>query len=404
MTDDDKKRDIAATNQLIEVIRGERATLDLEAPDAEPQTFPEPRPASYSEKKGKRRLPFSLFSRRTLGLDVGSHTIKCVHLEKRGFNRVELVQAESVEICPEGKDLEGEDGTHARVSAIKRAMESLSSHRGKIVTSVGGVSTAIRQVELPRMSPRELSSSINLWARNYIPFDVKEVQLDYQVFGFDRASRKIRLILVAVIKDYIQQHIDLLHEANIDPVLVDVNPLAVMNAFLFNEEIGDDQSIIVLDVGDRNTTLCIYSETEPYFVRNLMISGNDLTRDIQRKLGLPYGDAEQYKRGEMAFPEGAGDSANLIEIVRPSLDALIKEVRRSLTYYENQTKTSGFSRIVLTGGCAHVEGLAQYLGGNLGLPVEILDPFKEIETGDVSLPGPPSQFALAVGLALRESK
>lgn len=404
MTDDKKKKDIAATNQLLEVLRGERTIMDLEAPDTDEKRSLEPEPSLYLEKKRKRRLPFSLFSKRTIGLDVGSHTIKCVHLERRGLNRVELVQAEAVEVSPEANDREGEDGTNAKVSAIKTMMENISSHRVKIVTSVGGVSTAIRQVELPKMSAKELSSSINLWARNYIPFDVKEVQLDYQVFGFDRSSRKIRLILVAVIKDYINQHIELLHEANIDPVLVDVNPLAVTNAFLFNEEIGDDQCIIVLDVGDRNTTLCIYSETDQYFVRNLMISGNDFTRDIQRRLALPYGDAERYKRGEVAFPEREGESGNLIEIIRPSLDALTKEVRRSLTYYENQTKTRGFSQIVLTGGSAQLEGFARYLGGDLGLPVKIFDPFKQIETREVSLPGPSGQFALAVGLALREFK
>ncbi len=349
-------------------------------------------------------MPFSLFSKRTVGLDVGSHTIKCVHLEKRGFNRVQLLQAEAVEISPVNHSLEGENGTSAKIGAIKRIRESIASHRAKIVTSVGGVATAIRQVELPKMSAKEMSSSINLWARNYIPFDIKEVQIDYQVLGFDRSSRKIRLILVAVIKGHVQEHIEMLHQANITPVLVDVNPLAVMNAFLFNEEVGEDECISVLDVGGRNTTLCIYSETGQYFVRNLMISGNDFTRDIQRNLVLPYDEAERYKRGEMPSPKGGGASGSLVEIIRPSLDALLKEVRRSLTYYENQTRTKGFSQIVLTGGSAQIEGFAEYLEEDLGLPVRVLDPFKRIESRNVSLPGPASQFALAVGLALREHK
>ena len=86
------------------------------------------------------------------------------------------------------------------------------------------------------------------------------------------------------------------------------------------------------------------------------------------------------------------------------MDALIKEVRRSLTYYENQTRTRGFSQIVLTGGSVQMEGFTEYLGQNLGLPVRVLDPFKKIVMGEVSIPGPPSQFALAVGLALREQR
>jgi type IV pilus assembly protein PilM len=403
LTEEEKKRDIDSTNQLLAVIRGEKAGLDVAGPVANGQSPPPAETVPQFEKKGKRRLPFPSLSKRTVGLDVGSHTIKCVHVEKRGFNRVDLLHAEAVEVSPEERSPEGGDGSHARIGAIKRVMESIS-HRAKVVTSVGGVSTAIRQVELPKMSAKELSSSINLWSRNYIPFDIKEVQLDYQVFGFDKSSRKIRLVLVAVIKDYIQQHIDMLHEADIDPVLVDVNPLAVMNAFLFNEEVGHDEWIIVLDIGDRNTTLCIYSEIGQYFVRNLMISGHDFTRDIQRKLALPYGEAEQYKRCDLISSDSGKASESVIEIIRPSVDALMKEVRRSLTYYENQTRTKGFSQIILTGGSAHTEGLADYFGQNLGLPTKIFDPFRQIETGKVPLPGPVSQFALAVGLALREYK
>jgi type IV pilus assembly protein PilM len=405
LTDDKKKRDIAATNQLLEVIRGEKATLEGEGPDLDEQgTAADEKPAVYVEKRRKRRSGFSLFATRTVGLDVGSHTIKCVCLEKRGLKHVALLGVEAVEISQFESHQQDENGADAQVRAIRHVMENIRSHRAKVVSSVGGVSTAVRQVELPKMSAKELSSSINLWARNYMPFDIKEVQLDYQVFGFDRNSRKIRLILVAVIKDYVQKHIDVLHEAHIDPVLVDVNPLAVMNVFLFNEETRDDQCIIVLDVGDRNTTLCIYSEQDQYFVRNLMISGNDFTRDIQRGLGLPYGDVERYKRGEIVVGEKNGPSPKLIDVIKPSMDALIKEVRRSLTYYENQTRTRGFSQIVLTGGSVQMEKFADYLGENLGLPVKILDPFKEIGVGEISIPGPPSQFALAVGLALREHK
>ncbi|NIO05228.1 MAG: type IV pilus assembly protein PilM [Proteobacteria bacterium] len=404
MTDKEKKRDIDATNQLLEVIRGERAELEVIPLKGAEKRAPAPEPSPRIEKKRRRGFPLPSLSKRTVGLDVGSHTIKCVYLEKRGSHRAELLHAHAVRVSPQEKTLEGSDGTHATIRAIRKAMENIPSHRAKIVTSVGGVSTAIRQVEVPKMSAKELSSSVNLWSRNFIPFDIKEVQLDYQVFGFDKSSRKIRLILVAVIKDHIQQHIDLLHEASIDPVLVDVNPLAVMNAFLFNEEMGDDEWIIVLDVGDRNTTLCIYNETGQYFVRNLMISGHDFTRDIQRKLALPYGDAERYKKGELTPPEGGKDSGSLTDVIKPSLDALIKEVRRSLTYFENQTRTKGFTQIVLTGGSAHMEGLAQYLGENLGLPVRIFDPFRHIETKRATIPGPVSQFALAVGLALRDYK
>lgn len=404
MTDENKKKEIAATNQLLEVIRGEKAALEEKAPAPDEQQPLEERPGVYVERKRRRRLPFSLFSRKTIGLDVGSHTIKSVYLEKKGFNRVELLGAEAIEVSQFEDNQGADDVDDAQVRAIKQVMENMPSHRAKVVSSVGGVSTAVRQVELPKMSPKELSSSINLWARNYMPFDIKEVQLDYQVFGFDKNSRKIRLILVAVIKDHIQRHIDVLHEAHIDPVLVDINPLAVMNVFLFNEEGVDDQCIVLLDVGEHNTTLCIYSEQDQYFVRNLMISGNDFTRDIQRRLGLPSGDVERYKRGEILLGEKNDTPPELVEIIRPSLDALIKEVRRSLTYYENQTRTRGFSQIVLTGGSVEMDGFAAYLGQNLGLPVRVLDPFKEINMGEVSIPGPPSQFALAVGLALREQR
>jgi type IV pilus assembly protein PilM len=425
LTDENKKRDIAATSQLLEVIRGERSSMDpveshpeevesrrpVPPPipeDAEPRSpIPPPIPPlkPHVEAPTKTRGSFSLFAKRTIGLDVGSHTIKCVQVEKKGLNRVELIHAEAIEIPSVGGDHVGEDeATTTRVDAIRRIMGNFPIHKARVVTAVGGVATAIRQIELPKMSAKELSSSINLWARNYIPFDVKEVQLDYQVFGLDKSSKKIRLLLVAVIREYVKHHVEMLHRANIEPVLVDLNPLAVMNAFLFSEQTAENQSIILLDVGDRNTTLCIYSNNDPYFVRNLMISGNDFTRDIQRKLALSYADAEKVKRGGPLPSQKRDESPRPIDVVRPSLEALAKEIRRSLTYYENQTKSGGFGQIVMTGGSAQMDGFAEYLGEDLGLPVRVFDPFTQVENRDIALPGPPSQFTLALGLALRESK
>jgi type IV pilus assembly protein PilM len=392
----EKDKDIAATNRLLEVIRGKKGfesiAVERESPrheGAEPRVAPIPR-----GKKAKRS--FSPFSSRTLGLDIGSHSIKCVQLERRGSTAYRLLSAGISEVAPEGVDA-GEDPQRATVSAIRKAIEGISLRKTTVITAIGGVSTAIRQIELPFMTEKELASAIKWEARNYIPFDINDVELDYQIISTSKASNKLDIILVSIIKDFIQHHIDLLREIPVAPQIVDVNALALVNAVLFNEEIEKDEFIVLMDIGDKNTTLSIYSEEGQFFVRNIMISGNDFTDDIMRGNGLSYGDAEKLKRSE----EGAG----LIETIKPSLDNLIREVRRSLTFYENQAKIKGFTKILLTGGSAPLKGLDGYLATELGLPVKVVNPFRNINVERDSLLTPfgdgLSTLSLAVGLAIR---
>ena len=392
----EKDKDIAATNRLLEVIRG-KGDLESSSVDREPprQEGVEPEGPPIREKK-KAPSSFSLFSSKTVGLDIGSHSVKCVQLEKKGTAAYRLLSVGVLEIAPEGINLE-EDPRKAIISAIRKSIEGINLKRTSIITAIGGVSTAIRQIELPFMTEKELASAIKWEARNYIPFDINDVELDYQIINTSKASNKLDIILVSIIKDFVRYHLDLLREVPIDPQIIDVNPLALVNAVLFNEEIERDEYVVLMDIGDKNTTLSVYSEEGPYFVRNIMISGNDFTDDIMKGNGLSYADAEKFKRNE--------DSAGLIEAIKPSLDNLVREVRRSLTFYENQVKIKGFSKIFLTGGSAPLKGLDDYLSTELGLPVAILNPFSKINVEQASMLTPLGNdlctLALAVGLAIR---
>ncbi len=392
----EREKDIAATNRLLEVIRGKR---DFESPPRDRETpLPkelEPNGLLIPEKK-KARSSFSLFSRKTVGLDIGSHSVKCVQLEKKGPTAYRLLSAGAFEIAPEGITLE-EDPRKAIVSAIRRAIEGINLKKTAVITAIGGVSTAIRQIELPFMTEKELASAIKWEARNYIPFDIDDVELDYQIINTTKASNRLDILLVSIIKDFVRYHLELLREIPIDPQIIDVNPLALVNAVLFNEEIERDEFVVLMDIGDKNTTLSVYSEEGQYFVRNIMISGNDFTDDIMKGNGLSYADAEKFKRSE--------DSVGLIETIKPSLDNLVREVRRSLTFYENQAKIKGFSKIFLTGGSAPLKGLDGYLSTELGLPIEILNPFRKINVQRASFLSPFGddlcKLTLAVGLAIR---
>jgi type IV pilus assembly protein PilM len=391
----EKEKDIAATNRLLEVIRGKRDVKPFPT-DHEPprQEGAEPDVSPIPEKK-RARSSYSLFSTKTLGLDIGSHSVKCVQLEKKGAAGYRLLSVGVFEIAPEGINLE-EDPRKAIVSAIKKAIEGINVKRTAIITAIGGVSTSIRQIELPFMTEKELASAIKWEARNYIPFDINDVELDYLI-NTSKASNKLDIILVSIIRDFVKYHLELLREIPIDPQVIDVNPLALVNAVLFNEDIERDEFVVLMDIGDKNTTLSVYSEEGQFFVRNIMISGNDFTDDIMKGNGLSYVDAEMFKRNE--------DSVALIETIKPSLDNLVREVRRSLTFYENQAKIKGFSKIFLTGGSAPLKGLDGHLSTELGLPVEILNPFRRINVERASLLTPFGddlcKLALAVGLATR---
>jgi len=339
--------------------------------------------------------------RRTIGLDIGSRSIKYVLLQS-GIAGLRLLDYRIMELPPGG---EGEEkGISAR--ELRSLLDQADLANTRIVSSVSGPSVIVRHVQFPPMTQKELIQSLKWEAKSYIPFPVNEVNLDYQVLSGGNNTSSMDVILVAVTKKTLGAHLDLLKGASIEPDIVDIDPLVFINTYLAIHAEKEEGTIALVCVGAQSSVLSIYRPGGLFFTRDINIAGNAFTKRIQSQWNCSFEQAEAIKRG--APPEGIPQPAvqDVQASVKPAMGEILNEVRRSLVYYDNQTGKRGFSTLVLTGGGALLKGLPEFLGSELGLDVEFLNPFTRLHidtSGHAALVrrDHAERLSLSVGLALR---
>ncbi|MGA1823246.1 MAG: type IV pilus assembly protein PilM [bacterium] len=376
---DKKKEEVIATSQLLDIIRNGKnsnsesaAILSPEKNKKEEIENNKPIPAIKPSKKPiKSSKPF--FSRlgffknkrkMILGLDIGSQTIKFVQLKKI-FNAYRLIDYGVKEIVQNST-------TEDTFEDVQNLIQHIDLSKVAVVTSVGGSSVIVRHIQFPHMTEEELAQSLKWEAKTYIPFPLNEVTLDYQIIGPKHKVKKLNVLLVAVTKKHLQNHLDLMHKLSINPKIVDIKSLALINSYLAKDRGKHASSITILDIGTNSTILTIYRPGGLYFTKEIHIGGNSFTKQIKSHLTISYEEAEEFKR------KGEDNTIKLYDIIKPSFDVFIGELRRCLIYYDNQTGRKGFSKLIITGGGARLKNIDNYISEELGIPVEHLDPFNSI--------------------------
>jgi len=342
-----------------------------------------------------------------LGLDIGRQYVKMVAADqtKDGYK---LVDAGS-RLVPEPNsayDPEKIDQAHW-VMAVKELFRQQGFNPKKaksIITGINGSSASIKQITTMEMPSDELESAMTFEARKHIPMDGTDAVIDYQIIGSNKKEvDKIDVGLVACTKGVLNNHLDLLKDCGLKPGIVDVNPIAMSNAFSFIKDVPEDGLVVMLDVGAVSSTLVVYGKGEQFFTRDLPIGGHHFVKELSDKKEVGYIDAQDtlYREGLSASngSEVEGQGVGIAE--RTVYDSLIEDMRRSLRFYAKQTGQSFFLKIFLTGGAAGTPGLAQEVNEKLNIECAVFDPFESmVGADDVSISNP-SQYTTALGLGIR---
>jgi type IV pilus assembly protein PilM len=352
---------------------------------------------------------FGLRSNLRIGLDLGSHSIKLVALEKVG-PRYRLVKWHCGELYTGGEryDPEGPKKSVA-VPQLMKAMNDIGIAPKKVkrlASSIGGQQVAAKEISSVLQTEQEMASSLLLEARKHIPLDGSETVVDYQILGDDpKESDKVRVLLVATTRKLYEGHQDYLREIELKPGIIDVESLAVLNSYIIHSPMSEEGVAIFLHIGAKKTTLLVYGPKDIFFTRDLPIAGWHFTSDLMRDYGLEYADAERVKKEQGMnpdLPRVKGEDKEILGITeRGSMEKLGDEINRSLRYYVKETGQSVFTHFVLTGGGAVLKGLDTYLSNKFNLPIELYNPFNQL---DIRVPvdtDNPFQMAAAVGLAIR---
>ena len=339
-----------------------------------------------------------------VGLDIGSSAVKAVELKASGKGyRVAAIASEPVppDSIVDGAIIDG----GAVADAIRRLFERKTFKTKEVAASLSGNAVIVKKISLPVMTSQELADSIYWEAEQYIPFDIQDVSLDYQVLdsgtGAD-GKGTMEVLLVAAKKEKIADYTSVITQAGRQAVVVDVDAFALQNAYEANY--GPGPSVVVLlNAGASATNVNIVSNGQSLFTRDLSLGGNTYTEAVQRELNLPFEAAEAAKKGLPVEGHAFDD-------VRPVLHAvtenLLLEIQKTFDFYKATAASDQIDRIVLSGGASAVDGFADALADRFGVDVEHFDPFRQ-----VAFEKPPAEnvaelaatAAVAVGLALRKA-
>ncbi len=348
-------------------------------------------------------------NRSLVGLDIGDSSVKVVELKElgkgRGYQLVRLGwEPLSSEAIVDGAIMDSE----LVVETITRLFQRLRIKSQEVATALSGHSVIVKRISLPVMTEAELAESIHWEAEQYIPFDIDDVNLDYEILeGSSLAGEgNMDVLLAAAKKDKIGEYQSVISQAGLTTKVVDIASFALQNAFEVNYEFEPQQVIALVDVGAAVSSISVLHGGTSVYWRDINIGGNQYTDAIQKELNLSADQAEQLKRGEEL--DGIPYD-RVVPIVHSVNEEVGTEIQKTLDFFKQISATDRpLDRLFLTGGTAQIASLKDALGERLETQVDLFNPFRKIPpTGREASPELVSEMtptcSVAVGLALRKA-
>jgi type IV pilus assembly protein PilM len=352
-----------------------------------------------------------------VGLDIGSHSIKLVEIDDSKAGKV--LKNFGIVGLPQDAIVEGSVKEMEIVAAaIKNIYKNLKIKNKNVATSISGYSVIVKKITINKREESELEATIQDEAEQYIPFDINDVNLDYEILTPGVEAREeesgeqeeekepstlMDVMLVAAKKDIVEDYVSLLQLAGLNPVLLDVDAFALQNAFEISSELMSGCYAIV-NVGDRELGINAIKDGVSMFTRDSSYGGSQITEAIMTKFDVAYEEAEKIKLGGTKVDEK--ERRDLEEIFTSVVSEWIQEIRRALDFLASTYPEETIERIYISGGSCRLPGFKKYLEMETDISVEELNPFANLQISEKTfdpkyLAYMAPQAAVAVGLALR---
>ena len=348
----------------------------------------------FKKGSGKKNL---------VGLDIGSSSVKAVELGKKGA-ALQLL-ALGFENLQTDTIVDGQIMELNNVSnVIAQIFTEHQIRTTRVAAGVSGHSVIVKNIVLPQMSQEELQESFSWHAEEHIPFDIADVNLDYELTG--KSQDALHVLMAACKSDKIANVKQAIQLAGKHPVIIDVDAFALQNCYEVNYRPRPGEIVALLNIGAATMNINVLNGTRSIFARDASVGGSQYTSLLQRELGLSFEQAEGVKRG-MALPDNV-EPRPIQPIIETVSEALALEIKKTLDFYRAtaQESEAAMQKILIAGGGSKLPGLADFLGRRFEIPVEVFDPFRSIEVDSRKFDPDymreiVPEMAVAVGLALR---
>lgn len=342
-------------------------------------------------------------SKNVVGVDFGSNSIKAFKLKDTGKGVVLEKFAYKSLIADAIVDGSVMDSISVQ-ETLKELVAEMKIKNLNVSTAVSGHSVIVKNITVNTMPREELKETILLEAEQYIPFDVDEVYIDFHIVGPDEKDESLmNVLLVAAKKDQVDEYSNILANCSLKPVLVDIDSFAVENCYELNYEDEPDKIVALVNLGAYKINISILKKRIPVFVRDINLGGKNYTEAIQKELQVEFENAERLKTG---LDDNGNNGAEIKAIVDGVSEEICQEIIRSMDFFRNTAGLGEVNKIYLSGGCAKVKGIDEFLNERSQIEVEIMNPFKNVKISKnvdiASLNKIAPLAAVGVGLAMRK--
>lgn len=336
----------------------------------------------------------------SVGLDVGSKTIKVVEVEKAGqayrlqSSGIVGYQGPAIEDLKDDKEMAG------IAQIVSKLFKEANVSSKDVAIALPETQVFTRSIKFPLLTDQEISSAVKWEAEQYIPIPVKEAIIQHQVLERRENANppEVSVLLVAAPRDLVEKYIKVLQMAKINVINVETELISLVRALA-----PPEQTALVVDFGARSTDIAIAKNRMLSFSRSVPTAGEALTRAIAQGLGIEYQQAEQYKK-TYGFSQSQLEG-KIKGALDPVFNMVTDEIKKAIHFYQTEHGGESPNSAVISGGSAGLPELISVLSKALGIEVGIANPFSRLQVSEEaakSLGGYAPLYSIAVGLSLKE--
>jgi type IV pilus assembly protein PilM len=337
-----------------------------------------------------------------VGLDIGSRTIKAGEVVE-GKRGPTLKKFGMIDIPPGAIEDGAVNDPQIVSDAIRQLFRTYNIKEQNVAVSIGGYSVIVKKINVQTMPEEKLQETIQFEAEQYIPFDISDVNLDFQILGeSEHNPNQMSVFLVAAKKEMINDYINLVNLAGLNPCIIDVEAFALQNIFELNYDMAEE-NIALIDIGASKTSLNILKGTQSVFMRDVALGCGQINQKIVQLIGCSIEEAEQLKQGEQPDKISPEDLKGIVTTV---VADWCTEIRRALDFFYSTYPEDQITQIILSGGGANIEQFRKLLAQETSAKVELINPFQSLVIEDDAFDAAyiqqiAPQAAICMGLAIR---
>jgi type IV pilus assembly protein PilM len=338
-------------------------------------------------------------SKSSYGLDIGSGFVKVVEVD-HSSDQPEVKRVAMRPLLPDAI-VEGEIMDPGLVAdTLQGVFQELGIKAALVTTGVGGHDVIIKKIEMDRMKEDDAREVIRWEAEQHVPFDIKSVELDFQILNPMDEGLRMDVLLVAAKRELVENKLNLLQDAGLSAGVIDVDAFALHNAFEYNYPEAMEGIVALVNIGHDTTNVNILEDGIPILTRDIPFGSRRVREEIQREQGMTSEEAEDIIQGRAEIPD-------LARFVETSADEVAVGIERASAFLLTQQAGAGLGKIFLSGGGARVPGMVESLASRMGVETTMVNPFERVPVApdagvNVNLDEAAPMLLLSLGLALRQ--